>query len=916
MADKAQTTKTPVTTLSREFVLRERLKKLDVWQDEPHRADPDPVAAVSVLDVWAPVANRWVYVFQALGSDVTWIAEYWVDAKGAYYPADMKDCTDKTGKPAKERQDRQPLKAMLGARNRHEKLAFHHTINGKRAYHAFYLSGVRMSLNSLRKLATSDYFQRLVPTDLSVDAAYRLPIQLTLHKGEKGEDWVREDPTLPDWPYGELGDIPSDLRNNLYVSVFDVFFHGMSLNRVVQQLRDLELAWLIPAADLDKDQRKRTEQRQKKRLLAGILKPVADANSDVMYALRHGDLDQWLDHYEQVRKKHQDDVRTWAKKLTEWMDLKITTFTVDGILSLENVDPNNCEDDLVWFMTVYSACMDRMIETGPGLDWLNGIVADKSHFIHRWVLDTSSSPRLYAKVFDKTPKAFFWMFKEVFVPYRQKYGLAFRATMVNPLYGTIAARDITVDLQPEQWVKEDTGHVVTVTKDADIRVYIKEGPLPREVGDPGNFGGQSADETNTAVVPKDAQTGGGGSQAPGVEDIKQNAAQQQACIAQWEAENSVRTVENQTVTTDRRPTNWSKNIRQESVDRILKAQEAFGHAMAALNMALALYDLADKGVNTKTLLNAGASLGKLVPSLNALLELNLSKRSLQGIGFVTAVYDCWSYTSTGLKARDSGNTTAAGGYLLTGFGSGMIALGTGLAIIGVETSWTGVGTVLVAVGLVIALVGGSAPIESFAQHCVWGQSYGADGGDAGWQEGPFSGWHEKNPDGLDRQLKAMFNLAAGFSVQASDFSEALITLGMTQPNSKLYVKFDAEFGTRRVQRAPTLIVNLDTRTLAQDQKLTHDPANEPNWANLDECRLALYQNKDGRVAVRVKLRYLPRDLSVYEDAGQMVNCDCAVRLDLNGDGKSWIPSSGAWVPCHIKAIGEMLNKDVAVSIDH
>src|SRR5207249_5739976 len=120
---------------------------------------------------------------------------------------------------------------------------------------------------------------------------------------------------------------------------------------------------------------------------------------------------------------------------------------VETYLILEKVDPDGPKtaDELALFMTEYSACMDRLIETEPGLTWLTKIVGDKSHFVHRYVIDTTSAPRLYAKVFSKASGAFFWMFKEVLIPYRAKYGTAFRKTMVNPLYGTIVGKEFSVD---------------------------------------------------------------------------------------------------------------------------------------------------------------------------------------------------------------------------------------------------------------------------------------------------------------------------------------------------------------------------------------------------------------------------------------------------------------------------------------
>src|SRR5579872_393460 len=129
MGDPAKRTKQPVTTLSKPFVLRERLVKLHIHQEQPWRGDSDPAPDTQVYDAYERVTNRWVYVLQMLGNDVTWIGEYRVDAKGDYYPADMSKAMDKAGKPTKERPDRQPEKEILDPKNRHERLELHHTVN-------------------------------------------------------------------------------------------------------------------------------------------------------------------------------------------------------------------------------------------------------------------------------------------------------------------------------------------------------------------------------------------------------------------------------------------------------------------------------------------------------------------------------------------------------------------------------------------------------------------------------------------------------------------------------------------------------------------------------------------------------------------------------------------------------------------
>src|SRR5262249_29427954 len=159
------------------------------------------------------------------------------------------------------------------------------------------------------------------------------------------------------------------------------------------------------------------------------------------------------------------------------------------------------------------------------------------------------------------------------------------------------------------------GHIVTITKNADIRVYVKEGPLPKSVvegGDP--------------VVPPASAPSDPNATPPVGDSVGSVRAAERADakIAQWEEENTVYVAEKQTVTTDHRPTNWSTNISEEAVAAIKQARDAFSKSMAVLNAGLALYDLGDQGVSAKTLLNAASALGNTVTAFKALGPLELS----------------------------------------------------------------------------------------------------------------------------------------------------------------------------------------------------------------------------------------------------------------------------------------------------
>ena len=124
----------------------------------------------------------------------------------------------------------------------------------------------------------------------------------------------------------------------------------------------------------------------------------------------------------------------------------------------------------------------------------------------------------------------------------------------------------------------------------------------------------------------------------------------------------------------------------------------------------------------------------------------------------------------------------------------MVVAGIGMTMVGIETAWTGIGLVVALIGALIALFGGShdSEIQLFAKHCIWGNSYGEDGGDDDWQEGRFENWHESKPGGLDRQIKALFNILQSFSIQGMAW-KVRIQLGMHDSKSKLQVKFENNY---------------------------------------------------------------------------------------------------------------------------
>jgi hypothetical protein len=199
------------------------------------------------------------------------------------------------------------------------------------------------------------------------------------------------------------------------------------------------------------------------------------------------------------------------------------------------------------------------------------------------------------------------------------------------------------------------------------------------------------------------------------------------------------------------------------------------------------------------------------------------------------------------------------------------------------------------------LFGGSndSEIQLFAKHCVWGVSYGEDGGSDNWQEGRFENWHENKDGGLDRQLKAMMNILQSFSITGMAW-KVRISLGVHKPQSKLQVKLENDY-------------------LGENHKLEIVIAQEPKNKTGTKTKVIDPSDPDrrdtgGASAVRTsdyvdlswwfggyKKGTIRQDDPKFEGDREM---DVYVRLDLDGDGKKMIPPSGKWVKYHTVALAE------------
>src|SRR5215468_3983423 len=255
MGNGNKTAPAPAAKLSTPFYLGHRMATLSVGKDRAfasqNKVAEIPTAEELVLprldfphelsldaDFSYPrVVNRWLYIFQQQGGKWTWTGEYWVDESGGYHPVDMKQAK------GKERNQRpQPAKEALPL------LSLPYQVDGKQVFAGFFLSGTRLTLHTIHRMETEgeDLWRGLDRIDLNPD--------LYPHQPEYGPY------------YGGQG----------WVRVTDPLWYAMSLNKVMQQLRDLMVSWLVPAKDLDPATRQRTDDRNKKKLVAEVIKAFLD----------------------------------------------------------------------------------------------------------------------------------------------------------------------------------------------------------------------------------------------------------------------------------------------------------------------------------------------------------------------------------------------------------------------------------------------------------------------------------------------------------------------------------------------------------------------------------------------------------------------------------------------------------------
>ena len=841
MGEEEKAGPAPAAVLSRPFYLAHRLATLKFRpaQTRKPQKPEGPLEVPTPPDLEAPVVelpnpdasfeyhrvvNRWLYVFQLQGADkMIWIGEYWVDESGGYHPVDMKLAK------GKERNKR-----PKPARDALKLLSLAYKINGKQVRNAFFLCGARLPLQSVRDLESK-----------APRAGEKYPPEL---------DFEDLNPDL----YQGAPQYHPDTEGLSYIQVTDQLWYTVSWNKVMQQLRDLAIGWIVPAQDLDPQTRRRTDQRAKKKLLSGAIKDLRDGDPNDKLGLKNefhpypvpnyavdGEtvMRQWLKDYERTAQHWIDLVEDAALRLVGELDSRRLAFIVKSYLTLLKVDPPGFLEDMPLLLGEYAACVDRIAETGRGSAWIDRVLKDKSHFLHEYTLRQSAPEGVPYQVVRKSTASLLSIWKELPVRYILMHGKDSAVTLVDTL------NYITLE---------------TLVKDR-ARITARNLILPNITLPEQAIGWQVKPDgwtpTGARIVHTDVIVPGD---------------------------------------------HW---IKDPKVPKITSALDRVFFVIEIANLVIGVESLIGAAKTKGKSEIAWAAVGVLGSSMDAMTGYGVlaqwQKGTLFKIGGLSAAIDAVIAGRKALEMKDVGDMSAAAGSGVVAGGSALIAAGSAMCLFGASTSWAGaglvlgiIGGVLVAIGYVISLFTTDTPFELFVAHSVWGARYGNDSGAKPWSAGPFQSWHENNGDGLTRQITAMTNLMAAFTAGGSAW-EIWVDLGLAHPQSKIHIDLDAYFdfdGDGKGEHSTAkLVIDLANRrtsvTFPTDQKRS-DPAKGTR---------VTYDKGSVNVVVDMMYFYSGKQPfhdphSIYgpdlDELGPAYKMDCSVRLDYFGDGTHWVPGSG------------------------
>jgi hypothetical protein len=330
---------------------------------------------------------------------------------------------------------------------------------------------------------------------------------------------------------------------------------------------------------------------------------------------------------------------------------------------------------------------------------------------------------------------------------------------------------------------------------------------------------------------------------------------------------------------------WLKGLHESAgLNKVLRN---FAQGIELVNLALALKSFFTAEGMAADLKAVIGVIGAAADTITAFqLVLNLTKKSAARVAMVSAIIDMVLGGWDALEMARRNDYKAMAGYATVAAGSALTAVGLALTMTGGGTATTVVG-LPVAGALTLAgiiLVGGGwivaaykdSDLQVFVRHCLWGDSYGAGSDDPKWAGGHLHEWRTN----LDRQLAALFNLLAAYTITSEDARQVAIHTSLVLPSSRLSIQFETLFNLNRRHQAAVLI---------DCGKETAVHSDEP----VNRVVFEVKRSEDHRVTYSVGIGW-PAGPQ-YQDYMDQVSCTCEVSLDLFGDGQHKVPGSGQGV---------------------
>lgn len=284
-----------------------------------------------------------------------------------------------------------------------------------------------------------------------------------------------------------------------------------------------------------------------------------------------------------------------------------------------------------------------------------------------------------------------------------------------------------------------------------------------------------------------------------------------------------------------------------------------------------------------------ATLGSLITTVSAFgVVARVAEKPLKAASGVGAVIDVFVSLYEVEQFAMRSDYSAMGGAFVASIGSALMAAGcycvvgggaAGATLIGlpIALALELIGGILVAIGTAIVVFTTDSDVKTFASHSVFGVDHGVGGAAPKWAGGTFASWEGD----FDKQVRAMMNLLAGFTIhRLKEPLKVRFLYGYTKPTSTMKLEF------RLVCVGPTLETTVDLR-------LEKDKTSSTHTGSKDAKVGVYFFRSEGRDGVDVEVEPLDTTLQVVEST---------VRAQLMLDGSSTpIPGSGAKVEHPIKS---------------